>query len=195
MSESYSGLTWRARLPGVIDPLNSRYISSSSLAQSRRQISMMANPEFESLRHWSLYGQPGEAPIQKVTAEDRHSLKPFSQPESATWHQPIPEKGFLRLLLGFQPRAMEDKWFVYTEGPDAKGKGVMHMHRSWTGYESVAAEFALEMKNDEEMYADKAAFTRVTWEMDQSRLKGFDEEQAKETVREVLRWVMQIELP
>jgi len=28
---------------------------------------------------------------------------------------------------------MEDKWFVYADGPDAKGYITLHLHRSWTG--------------------------------------------------------------
>ena len=33
-----------------------------------------------------------------------------------------------QLAAGFIPREMEDKWFIFFEN------GLLHMHRSWTGY-------------------------------------------------------------
>lgn len=37
------------------------------------------------------------------------------------------------LYLGHAPQEMEDKWFIYSEGPDQAGKLKVHFHRSWTG--------------------------------------------------------------
>src|SRR5687768_7172538 len=52
--------------------------------------------------------------------DERWRSVPLSMPLSA--------EELRRIRLGFFPREMEDKWFVYCEPP------WIHLHRSWTGY-------------------------------------------------------------
>ena len=46
------------------------------------------------------------------------------------------------MRLGFEPRAMEDKWFVFCENGEGEAKGVerVFFHRSWTGLKSFELE-------------------------------------------------------
>ncbi len=39
----------------------------------------------------------------------------------------LTDSEFELIEMGFKPKEMEDKWFVYYEG------GELHIHRSWTG--------------------------------------------------------------
>jgi hypothetical protein len=43
---------------------------------------------------------------------------------------------------------MEDKWFVYADGPDDAGHARLHLHRSWTG--SKVVELEIRTTGDEE---------------------------------------------
>jgi hypothetical protein len=45
------------------------------------------------------------------------------------------------LKLGFAPREMQDKWFIYFEN------NILHFHRSWTGYCISQVFFMLEAGN------------------------------------------------
>ena len=117
-----------------------------------------------------------------------------------------------RLLLGFSPREMEDKWVVYAEGPDwderdGEGRVIVKFHRSWTG--SLIAEMEVRVRRGEkgrERWRGKggkggkgmmgeARVTRIAWEESEDVVRNQREEDAKKTLREVCRWVLGVELP
>lgn len=98
----------------------------------------------------------------------------------------IQNVGLLSMSSNPRNKASEDKWFVYAEGPDAKGNGRLHMHRSWTGRKV----FEVGMRVDGE---DGAAgwITEIVWE---PRVEGGDEEEVKERVWMVCSWVLGVDL-
>ncbi|PVH97621.1 hypothetical protein DM02DRAFT_616412 [Periconia macrospinosa] len=153
------------------------------------------NPqEFESLRHHHLYGHRGNPSTDRVTSE-AWQKKPIQKPLTATWNQSIPHNDIVKLLNGFKPREMEDKWFVYADGPDNCGNAVVHMHRSWTGYKMVEAKLIIGSDGAEGALEKDTRFTEITWESDPKRYNGQTEEKAKEMAKEVCRWVLGVELP
>jgi hypothetical protein len=99
------------------------------------------------------------------------------------------------LLNGFQPTAMEDKWFVYADGPDAQGNAILHMYRSWTGFKMAELKLVIELDEAGEFAEKDSYFTEITWESDTERMKGQTEEKAKTMVKEVCKWCMDIQLP
>lgn len=106
---------------------------------------------------------------------------------------PLQAEQLQKLLLGFKPREMEDKWFVYSEGAD-DGRLVVRFYRSWTGFE--IAEMDVMVGNGENGSAEGVArITGITWEESEDVMKEQREDDAKETVREVCRWVLGVELP
>ncbi|KAJ9610456.1 hypothetical protein H2200_005233 [Cladophialophora chaetospira] len=141
--------------------------------------------EVSALRHWSTFGQKGEPPAQRVTSKDQKT-KPIEKPATAAWDQLIPHPEIPKLLLGFQPRAMEDKWFVYTDGPDAQGNGVVHMFRSWTGMKMIEARFTVRLDDDGEVAKQDARFTELVWET----AHGLTEDEAVDMARGVCEWCM-----
>lgn len=105
-----------------------------------------------SALHHAIYGQPGgDAPQEPVGVMD-WDVKPFENPTSASWDVPLSRRVLNRLLLGFMPQDMDDKWFIYTtfpvtplaQGADLKPDekmGVVHMIRSWTGMSCIDVVF------------------------------------------------------
>jgi hypothetical protein len=150
--------------------------------------------ETAALQHWSAYGQKGSSPEGRVTANDWQT-KSFEQAKTALWDQSIPYSELPKVLLGFQPKEMEDKWFVYTDGPDAQGNGAMHMHRSWTGHKIVEAKFLVKMTDDGKVKEEDVHFTDITWESSGSITNEMNEERAKQTAKQVCNWCMDIKLP
>lgn len=87
---------------------------------------------------------------------------------------------------------MEDKWFVYVEGPDAEGRAAVRFFRSWTGYAMVSAKLVMGIHRDGSAREEGARFTEVTWETDKERYNG--DMDAPETVLSVARWCMGCDL-
>lgn len=96
-----------------------------------------------------------------------------------------------KLLNGFMAQEMEDKWIVYSEGPDTNGRAVVYMCRSWTGHTMI--ELELQIPSDGEV--GDARFVEIVWESSQERYRGQTEEGAKGLAKEVCRWCMDVILP
>ena len=60
------------------------------------------------------------------------TLSPPQQRESLGFEAVFDDAGTELLVLGLVPREVEDKWFIYFEGP-AYRQGWLFLHRSWTG--------------------------------------------------------------
>jgi hypothetical protein len=90
--------------------------------------------------------------------------------------------------------ALEDKWFIYSEGPDHAQEVRLHMHRSWTGKKMI--ELRIDSGFDGHGSDGKGArITSITWETDpQTTWRGARAETAKEVAREVCSWVLDVEL-
>jgi hypothetical protein len=116
--------------------------------------------------------------------------KPFEQPVTGAWDQSIPRSDLPKMLLGFLPRAVEENWFVYADGPDAHGNSTLHKYCSWTGDKIIEANFAIEL-DDGEFAERDTHFTTITWKSSNS----LTEEEAKDTTKEVCNWCMDIKLP
>lgn len=137
-----------------------------------------------------MYGQPGtgNTPQERVLPTD-WSTRSFVLPIEAPWSVSITANQLGKLILGFQPREMEDKWFVYSDGP-AEGEKKMKVcfHRSWTG--SKIAEIVVEVY--ETGKGGKA--TEIVLESNEDVIMGQDVDAAKRLVREVCRWCLAVNL-
>ncbi|RSM02347.1 hypothetical protein CEP52_008046 [Fusarium oligoseptatum] len=51
------------------------------------------------------------------------------------WKARLSGSDMTKLLKGFQPSEMEQKWVIAASGPDDKGIVDVHLCRSWTSYE------------------------------------------------------------
>ena len=147
----------------------------------------LTSQESNALQHWSLYGQGGGPSKERVTA-DGWKTKPMLTPITSSWDQPVPASEIIKVINGFQPVEMEDKWFVYTEGPDTSGEAVTYFARSWTGYSM--AEVKMQTLGGTSDGKAGARFTEIIWESSPERYRSQTEDGAKTMVKEVLKWCM-----
>lgn len=106
---------------------------------------------------------------------------PIRDPVTSEWGLAITRADYDKLLQGFRPRDMDDKWLCITDKPDAHGNTTVHWYRSWTDTE----QFAITMEVDK---ADKskgddtwARFSRISWEREVGSLE-VPLEEAKESI-------------
>jgi hypothetical protein len=152
------------------------------------------NPaERRTLLHWSVFGQKGEPSDSRVTAAG-WEIVPFETPITSAWGIKVPHTELRKLLNGFSPRAMEDKWFLYADGPDAQGNVVLHMFRSWTGHKMAELKIKMPVGEDGECEEEDAKVTEITWESNPERYNGQTEEGAKIMAKEVCNWVLDVTL-
>lgn len=87
---------------------------------------------------------------------------------TASWNLGISRNDVEKLLRGFKPTAMEDRWMCRADAPDARGDFVVHVHRSWTRDEVLRMKVVLAAQDGDGASADTderhATITEITWE-------------------------------
>jgi hypothetical protein len=68
---------------------------------------------------------------------DVHSL---SNPARAQWNHPLSHSDYTKMLRGFKPADMDDRWMIITDTPDKQGNTVVHVYRSWTSIEKTGGK-------------------------------------------------------
>ena len=155
--------------------------------------SQLGDGERAALAHWSVFGRKGAgASADRVTASDRKTKKPMEKPITSPWDQTVPRAEVPKLLNGFRPQEMEDKWFVYTDGPDAHGRATMHLCRSWTGHKMAEVEIHIPLSNDGGLLDEPSQFTQIVWESSEDHRRDPSEQDTKDMVLEVCRWCMDV---
>ncbi|KAM0267474.1 hypothetical protein ACHAQH_010101, partial [Verticillium albo-atrum] len=77
---------------------------------------------------------PG-VPAERVTGA-HWNVKPIRNPTVSIWNLGLSMSDVTKLLGGFQPAALEDRWMSCVDGPDDdNGTFVVHFYRSWTSEE------------------------------------------------------------
>lgn len=115
-------------------------------------------------------------------------------PERVPWRVSIPADKLGTLLNGFCPMEVEDKWFIYADGPDADGRAKLHMHRSWTGFKVVEFDIKIIAYRHDETKVWRADFTAIKFETNGERVRGQTEESAKHQALQVCEWVLGVTL-
>ncbi|KAF2875859.1 hypothetical protein BDV95DRAFT_615802 [Massariosphaeria phaeospora] len=120
------------------------------------------------------------------------------------WHLPLTPSQIHTLILGFAPQSMDDKWFIYAEGPDRSGKLKVHFHRSWTGLKIAELFVVVDMEGgvegekggEEGRGKGKGGGGRIVgvkWNGGEET-NGLEREEARYMVRTTCRWVLGVEL-
>lgn len=84
---------------------------------------------------------------------------------------------------------MEDKWFVYADGPNDEGEVRIHFHRSWTGFKVAEVKIVIDQKQKGKDGKNDVFFEEIVWESEKKRVNQ-DEVDAKEMVVNVAEWCM-----
>jgi hypothetical protein len=143
----------------------------------------------EEMAHWSLFGRRSQPPRTRVRPS-AWDIKPFTQPQHTDWRIPIPNGELGTLLNGFLPEEMEDKLFIYADGPDFNGNATLHTHCSWTGKKYVELEIRTTGDQEDESKAWKSDIISITWEKDD----GMSEGMAKFIALEACNWKLGVKL-
>ncbi|KAH8657171.1 hypothetical protein BGZ60DRAFT_416981 [Tricladium varicosporioides] len=167
--------------------------------QSQNDKSIPSTPEKEEewsataveMAHWSVFGRRGRRSPTRIRPSASKKLEPFlSEPRREEWDIPIPFGTLGKLLNGFLPQEMEDKLFIYADGPDTEGNIKLHFHRSWTGKKEVECEIKTTGDQKDEAEAWKSEFKSIAWVADDE----IDEEMAKYIVLEACHWLLGVKL-
>ncbi|KAK3215745.1 hypothetical protein GRF29_8g923973 [Pseudopithomyces chartarum] len=87
---------------------------------------------------------PPDPPLRHA----HHALPPSPHVRTVPWNVFLTPSQVYTLILGFRPLEMQDKWFVYAEGPDHSGKCKVHFHRSWTGLKMAELFMVVDLKGE-----------------------------------------------
>jgi hypothetical protein len=130
---------------------------------------------------------------ERVVKSDWQTLLPFKEPVTSPWKHPIEPKFVARILLGVYPLEMEDKWFIYAEGPGTDAHFTVHIYRSWTGLKiaEVLIDAGLAVSG-----SGPAWIKRIVWESNEEIFGNrASTDVAMETVRMVFEFFLRVRLP
>ncbi|EQB45954.1 hypothetical protein CGLO_15084 [Colletotrichum gloeosporioides Cg-14] len=137
---------------------------------------------------------------QRVTGST-WDVHPISHPATAPWHLNLSESDTDKLINGYQPAAMEDRWMCRSDGPDEQGNIVVHVYRSWTGNEQFQMKVtasslrgtALRGSEAKISGQNDAEITEITWDTGSGDTQ-MSEEDAKSLATTICKRVLGCEL-
>ena len=156
------------------------------MSESTPTIAQIA--QTNSVIHHSLFGHRGQASATRTKYTDWQT-KPFQKPITSQWRLVISKDDLPKLLNGVKPEQMEDKWFVYADGPNDEGEVRIHFHRSWTGFKVAEVKIVIDQKQKGKDGVGNVFFEEIIWESEKKRVNQ-DEVDAKEMVINVAEWCM-----
>jgi hypothetical protein len=108
----------------------------------------------------------------------------------ATWDVYLPPTQVHGLYLGYLPHETSDKWYIYSEGPDAMGKLKVHFHRSWTGTKIAELFVVMDVKG-----GGAGKIVGIKWNEGEDVGSGrMNADEAKYIVRTTVQWVLGVDL-
>ncbi|KAK2767967.1 hypothetical protein CKAH01_04535 [Colletotrichum kahawae] len=107
-----------------------------------------------------------------ITRDD--FICPIQYPQTAKWNVALSDKDANKILKGYSPECMEDRWVIRAEGPDPMGNIVCRVYRchiEWLHLLVVAPRFGsrrnlstVEGKVERKEENQDARVTEITWE-------------------------------
>lgn len=82
---------------------------------------------------------------------------------------------------------MEDKWFIYSEGPDGSGKLKVHFHRSWTGMKIAELFVVVDLLGE-----GAGRIVGVKWDGGEGT-NGLEREEVRYMVGMACKWVLGVD--
>lgn len=96
-------------------------------------------------------------------------IKPIVRPVKAAWDVSLTKSEYAKLLKGFTPQMMEDKWTCQAEKPDSYGNTVVHLAGGWGAF----GMYELKIRG-----GNPARIVQIKWETDKENIS---EHQAKKS--------------
>ncbi|KAF2274406.1 uncharacterized protein EI97DRAFT_460260 [Westerdykella ornata] len=108
--------------------------------------------------------------------------------QTTPWNVFLTPAQVYALVQGFRPETMEDKWFVYSEGPDHSGKLKVHFHRSWTGMKIAELFVVIDLRGE-----GAGKIVGIKWDAGE-KTNGMDVGEVKYTIAMACRWALGVNL-
>jgi hypothetical protein len=123
----------------------------------------------------------------------------MKNPTTAAWNNDISHNDVEKLLRGFKPEVMEDRWMCRADAPDARGDFVLHVYRSWTGDEVLRMKVAPAVrangnKGSANTHERQATIMDVTWDRGEDGSFLATASEAKDLATGICRCVLGCEL-
>lgn len=132
---------------------------------SRRVLRLQPRQSAHTAPHLTMSSDIQRIPIYTPT------YHPIQNPATTEWELPITRADYDKLLQGFTPRDMDDKWLCITDEPDSHGNTTVHWYRSWTDTEHF--RIIVEVGKSETVDDDGswARFSKIFWEREVGSLE------------------------
>lgn len=111
-----------------------------------------------------------------------------SRIRTVVWNVFLTPEQVFSLVMGFRAHQMDDKWFIYSEGPDNSGKLKVHFHRSWTGTKIAELFVLIDLKG---LGAGK--IVGIKWNGTE-QTNAMNEEEAKYMISTTCAWVLGVNI-
>ena len=116
--------------------------------------------------------------------------KPLENPATAQWNISFKHADYIKMLKGFQPQDMDDRWVCRADTPDAHGNTVVHAYRSWT-MDEIFALTIIAGNPDQIEGDDWGKITSIAW---RQRPGEVSEEEVKEIAVRICKNILHCDL-
>lgn len=120
----------------------------------------------EDMADVHFFGRPGHLQPKRSSQYSWRTKKPhaFKDPCRVPWNIELGFYELARLIHGYTPKIMEDKWFIYTEGPDSSGAAKTYFLRSWTGAKEAELDVQVTLAASDDARAWSGHVVQLTME-------------------------------
>ncbi|KAJ4299769.1 hypothetical protein N0V90_005015 [Kalmusia sp. IMI 367209] len=127
---------------------------------------------------------------KRVLASDMRTTPFPASPlvQTVPWNVFLTPNQAYSLVMGFIPKDMEDKWFIYAEGPDRSGKLKVHFHRSWTGMKIAELFVLIDLKGE-----GAGKIVGIKWN-GSDQTNGLEQEEVKYMISTACLFVLGVDL-
>ncbi|KAF2668605.1 hypothetical protein BT63DRAFT_456247 [Microthyrium microscopicum] len=140
---------------------------------------------------------PDDPLAKQLTARTQPTVmktEPMEKPIRSLLSISIPQDRISAILQGSAPESMAQKWYIYSTGPTIQGLATLFMFRSWTGLAVAEITISIPVDGAGKTMDGDSKMTEIRWESSYDRVGQQTEESAKETVLEVCKWVLGVDL-
>ncbi|KAE8849055.1 hypothetical protein P3342_006684 [Pyrenophora teres f. teres] len=131
---------------------------------------------------------PSPEPRRRVLAGALPTIAFPGKPLITAWNIFLPPSQIYSLYLGYAPKDMDDKWYIYSEGPDQAGKLKVHFHMSGTGMKVAELFVVMDTKGE-----GAGKIVGIKWNGG-AEMNWMSEEEAKYMIRTACRWQLSVDL-
>ena len=148
--------------------------------------------------HFASFGVNGDSDrsVHRVSASG-WTVKVFGKPKTIPWLMNVSKDGIVKLIRGFEPNQMEEKWLVYSEDVRDNGRvsGLkVTMMPRWSGRRMFELAVVFSEESDANGEPVAAKVVKLTYETHKKYVDGGDDDWAKSETQEVCNWVLGVTL-